>query len=534
MEDLAGVGELDPPPDTREETHAHLFFQLIHAYGEAVPVSAVDEHAVAAVLGRRLNEGCQTAADTHRNVRGESSMAQAERVDVLVIGSGFAGKWIAWELASAGQRTVAVERRWIGGQCPNVNCLPSKNEVFSAKVADVVRHAAAFGTEVTGVRVDMPKVLARKRRMVEGEVAFHRQKYVETGAELVMGEARFVAPKTVEVKLNDGGTRVLSGERVFLNLGTRPSIPAIPGLADAAMTNIELLELDRVPEHLIVLGGGYVGLEFAQAFRRFGSRVTVLERGAQLLAREDPDVGDGLLRLFTDEGIDVLLGTETMRVDGRKGELRVTIRSRDGERSIAASDLLAALGRTPNTSGIGLELAGVELDGRGYIKVNDRLETSAPGVWALGECAGSPQFTHVSYDDYRVVRDNLAGKAHSTRDRLVPFCLFTDPPLARVGLNETEARSRGIAVRVAALPMKNVLRTETTDETRGFMKVLVDAKSDQILGFTMFGADASEVMAVVQTAMLGRTPYTTLRDAVLAHPTTAEGLLQLFARVERR
>jgi pyruvate/2-oxoglutarate dehydrogenase complex dihydrolipoamide dehydrogenase (E3) component len=458
-------------------------------------------------------------------------MAQSERVDVLVIGSGFAGKWVAWEMAAAGQRTIAVERRYVGGSCPNINCLPSKNEITSAKVADIVRHASSFGTDVSGARINMPNVLARKRKMVEAEVAFHRQKYRETGAELILGEARFVAPKTVEVTLNGGGTRLVSADKVFLNLGTRPSLPSVPGLADNAMTNVELLELDRVPEHMIVLGGGYVGLEFAQAYRRFGSRITLVERGRQLLGREDPDVADALLQLLSDEGIDVLLAAETLRVDGRKGDLRVVVRTRDGERTLVASDLLAALGRTPNTNGIGLDITRVDVDARGYIVVNDRLETSAAGIWALGECAGSPQFTHVSFDDFRVVRDNLAGKSRSTRGRLVPFCLYTDPPLARLGLNETEARARGIAVRVATLPMTNVLRTETTDETRGFMKVLVAAQRDDILGFTMFGADAGEVIAAVQTAMLGGLPYTTLRDAILAHPTMAEGLNSLFTRI---
>jgi pyruvate/2-oxoglutarate dehydrogenase complex dihydrolipoamide dehydrogenase (E3) component len=461
-------------------------------------------------------------------------MAPPEQLEVLVIGSGEAGKWITWEMASAGRRTAVVERRYIGGSCPNINCLPSKNEVFSAKVADVVRHADAFGTEVTGARTNMAKVLARKRKMVEGEIAAHRQRYRETGAELILGEARFVAPKTVEVALNDGGTRLLTGERVFLNLGTRPSIPPVPGLADVAMTNIELLELDRVPQHLVVLGGGYVGLEFAQAYRRFGSRVTVTERGPQLLRGEDPDAAEGVLRLLADEGVEVLLGAEPVRVEGRRGELRVVVRTREGERAVEASDVLAALGRTPNTGGIGLDVAGVALDGRGYIAVNERLETSAPGVWAVGECAGSPQFTHVAFDDFRVVRENLAGRARATRGRLVPFCLFTDPPLARVGLNEVEARTRGVAVRVATLPMLNVLRTETTDETRGFMKVLVEAGGDRILGFTMFGAEAGEVMAVVQTAMLGGLPHTALRDAIYTHPTMAEGLNQLFARVPAR
>ena len=456
---------------------------------------------------------------------------QPEHFAVVVIGSGFAGKWVAWDMAAAGHRTAAIERRYIGGSCPNINCLPSKNEIASAKVADVVRHALVFGTEVTGARINMPQVLARKRKMVEAEVAFHRQKYRDTGCELIMGDARFMGPKTVEVKLNDGGTRLLAGDRVFINVGTRPAVPPIPGLAESAMTNIELLELDRVPEHLVVLGGGYVGLEFAQAYLRFGSRITLVQRGPQLLPREDADVADAMLRLLTDEGVDVLLGAETLRIDGRKRDLRVVVRTRDGERSIAASDLLAALGRTPNTSGIGLDVAGVEVGAGGYIVVNDRLETTAPGVWALGECAGSPQFTHVSFDDFRVVRDNLAGKPHSTRDRLVPFCLFTDPELARVGLTETEARQRGIAVRVATLPMSNVLRTETTGETRGFMKALVDAQRDDILGFTMLGTDAAEVLAVVQTAMLAGMPYTAMRDAIFAHPTMAEGLNQLFSRV---
>jgi pyruvate/2-oxoglutarate dehydrogenase complex dihydrolipoamide dehydrogenase (E3) component len=454
-------------------------------------------------------------------------MAQAERVENLVIGSGEAGKWLAWELGRSG-RTVVVERKWIGGSCPNINCLPSKNEIESAHVAHLVRHAAAFGTDVTGARTNMPNVVARKRKMVADEIAGHLALYRASGAELVFGEARFVAPKTVDVRLKDGGTRRLSGDRVFLNLGTRPAILPIPGLAAAAMTNIELLELDRVPAHLIVLGGGYVGLEFAQAYRRFGSRVTVVEHGPQLLPHEDPDVADAISQLLVDEGIDVMVGTSALRVEGARGAWRVRVRADGSERAIEGSDVLAALGRTPNTDGIGLDAAGVDLDARGYIAVNDRLETRAPGVWALGECAGSPQFTHVAFDDFRVVRDNLAGRNHSTRGRLIPFCLFTDPPLARIGLNEMEARRRGVAVRVAVLPTRNVLRTETTGETRGFMKALMDVRRDDILGFTMFGAEAGEVVAVVQTAMSAGLPYTSLRDAILAHPTMAEGLNVLF------
>jgi pyruvate/2-oxoglutarate dehydrogenase complex dihydrolipoamide dehydrogenase (E3) component len=456
-----------------------------------------------------------------------------ERYDVIIIGSGAGGKHLAWEMAQAGHRTAVVERKWIGGSCPNINCLPSKNEVKSAEVADVVHHAAAFGTTASGARTDMAKVLARKRAMVEGLVAMHLERYRASGAELILGQARFVGEKTVEVTLSDGGTRRLTGDRVFLNLGTRPLVPPIPGLAEAALTNIELLELGRLPERLVVLGGGYVGMEFAQAYRRFGSRVTVVERGPQVLSREDPDVADAVQSLFADEGIEVLLNASTVRVDGRRGALSVALRTSDGERAIPATDILVATGRAPNTSGIGLDVAGVELDARGYIAVNERLETSAPNVWAIGECAGSPQFTHISKDDYHVIRANLHGGNRTTRGRQVPFCVFTDPPLARVGLNEVEARRRSIPVRVATMPVKELLRTWTTGETRGFMKALVHAQRDDILGFTMFGADAGEVMAVVQTAMLGGMPYTSLRDAVLTHPTMAEGLGGLFGRVGR-
>jgi pyruvate/2-oxoglutarate dehydrogenase complex dihydrolipoamide dehydrogenase (E3) component len=461
------------------------------------------------------------------------SMSQPESYQDVVLGSGAGGKLLSWHLARSGRRVAVVERRYIGGSCPNINCLPSKNEVWSAKVADLLHHAARFGVVTGSVAVDMARVRQRKREMVEGLVALHLDLYRKSGAELILGDGRFVAQKTLEVRLRDGGTRVLKGERVFLNVGTRPTIPPAPGLADARpMTNIELLELDRLPAHLVVLGGGYVGLEFAQAYRRFGSRVTVVQRGPQLLPGEDPDVADAVGRLFADEGIEVFLSAEALQVEGRSGAgVRLRVRTPGGERLLEGSDILVATGRTPNTAGIGLDTLGVRLDGRGYIQVNDRLQTSAPDVWAIGECAGSPQFTHVSEDDFAVIRDNLAGGNRTTRDRLVPYCLFTDPPLAHVGLSEAEARNRGVAVRVARLPMEAVLRIWTTGETRGFMKALVDARTDRILGFTMFGPEAGEVMAVVQAAMLAGMPCTGLRDAILAHPTMAEGLRGLFAAV---
>jgi len=464
-------------------------------------------------------------------------MSEPERVDVLVLGSGFGGKLLAWHLAQSGRKTAVVERRWIGGSCPNIACLPSKNEIWSARIAHQARHAAEFGTVIAGpVTTDMAKVRQRKRDMVEREIELHLHNYKTSGAELIMGSGRFVAPKTLEVHLNAGGTRVLAGDQVFLNLGTHAAIPNIPGLEAARpLTNIEALELDYLPSHLIVLGGGYVGLELAQAYRRFGSRVTVIEHAPQLMSHEDADVADEVQRILGDEGIEFLLGAQTLGVQGRSGDgVSLTVRTPSGEQKVEGSDVLAAAGRVPNTGDIGLGEAGVELDARGYIRVNDRLETTASNVWAIGECAGSPQFTHVSIDDFRIIRDNLAGADRSTRGRLVPYCMFTEPPLAHVGLSERDAQRQGEAARVAKLPMTGVRRTATTNETQGFMKVLVGASHDRILGFTMIGAEAGEVMTVVQTAMLADMPYSRLGGAILAHPTMAEGLDSLLANVPPR
>lgn len=463
-------------------------------------------------------------------------MTEPEHYDALIIGSGEGGKFMAWHLGKSGRRTAVVERRWIGGSCPNINCLPSKNEVWSAKVAQLARNGAQFGTMTGGVSVDMAQVRRRKREMVEGLIERHLKAYKSSGAELIMGSARFTGARNVEVTLNEGGTRLLTAERLYLNLGTHPAMPEIPGLAEAApMSNIEALELDRLPEHLIVLGGSYVGLELGQAYRRFGSRVTVIEPGAQIMSREDADVAAEVQRILSEEGIHFRTSAEVGRVEGRSGDrVQLLLRSAGSEQVIEGSDILVATGRVPNTAGIGLELAGVELDNRGYIKVNDRLETTAPGIWAIGEGAGSPQFTHVSYDDFRVLRDNLNGGGRSTKGRLVPYCMFTDPQLARVGLSEGEAKRQGTAVRVATMPMSDHLRARTISETQGFLKAVVGQEDDRILGFTMIGAEAGEVMATVQTAMLAGLPYTALRDAILAHPTMAEGLTDLFARVPSR
>jgi pyruvate/2-oxoglutarate dehydrogenase complex dihydrolipoamide dehydrogenase (E3) component len=457
-------------------------------------------------------------------------MTEIDKFEFLVLGSGEAGKYLAWTMAKAGHRTAMVERRWIGGSCPNIACLPSKNVIWSAKVASLSGRGSEFGLPSAST-VDMAAVRRRKRKMVEGLVNVHLDRYKQSNVQLIMGEGRFVGPKRLEVKTNDGTVRLVEGDRVFLNVGTHAAIPDIPGLRDAnPLTHIEALELDRIPDHLIVLGGGYIGLELSQAMRRFGSRVTVIQRGGQIASREDSDVGQALLQLFQEEGVEVLLNTHVVDVAGTSGmEVNVTVQTSEKKMTLRASDLLVATGRIPNTDGIGLELAGVELDARGYVKVNEELQTTASGVWALGECAGSPQFTHVSFDDFRVVRDTLAGKKRTTKNRLVPFCMFTDPELARVGLNEKEARSRGLAYRLCKLPMIANLRARTLSETRGFMKALIAKESDQILGFTMFGLEAGEVIAVAQTAMLGEMPYTVMRDAIYTHPTIAEGLNVLFA-----
>jgi len=460
-------------------------------------------------------------------------MSTPEAFDVLVIGSGEAGKYLAWAWSKEGLRTALVERKMVGGSCPNVACLPSKNIIHSAKVASLAARAPAFGVRADATGTDMAAVQGRKQRMVDDLVGVHLERYRASGVDLIMGEARFAAPKTVAVGLVDGGTRTLTAERVILSVGTRATIPDLPGLAEARpMTHVEALELDQVPDHLIVIGGGYVGQELGQAARRFGSRVTLIERGAQLLRREDADVATALLEMLRDEGIAVLLEAPVRGVEGRSGErVRVHVDTAQGVRVVDGTHLLVAVGRTPNTGGIGLERAGVELDARGYVVVNEGLETTAPGVWAVGDCAGSPHFTHAAFDDFRVVHDRMSGGTRTTRGRLVPFCMFTDPPLARVGLNESEAKARGVDYRLATLPMSAVLRTRTLSEPRGFMKMLLDIGSDRILGFTVFGAEASELMAAVQTAMLGELPFTTLRDALFTHPTAAEGLTVLLANV---
>jgi pyruvate/2-oxoglutarate dehydrogenase complex dihydrolipoamide dehydrogenase (E3) component len=460
-------------------------------------------------------------------------MSEIERYDAVVLGTGEAGKYMAWHLGSSGKRTVVIERKFIGGNCPNVACLPSKNVIQSAKVASYFQRGKEFGVLTDKWTVSMPGVRARKREMVDGLHQMHMDNFARSKAEIVMGEGRFIGDRTLKVSLAGGGERILRGDQVFINTGTRAAIGNTPGLAEASpLTHIEALELDVVPEHLLILGGGFVGLEFAQAMRRLGSRVTIVERNDRLLHNEDLDVSEAITQLFQDEGIVTVANTSLGRVEGKSGQgVRLYGSRRQSQIIVEGSHLLVATGRIPNTDGIGLDLAGVKTTKKGFVDVNERLETTAPGVWALGDCAGSPLFTHISFDDFRIVRDNLGGGQRTTTGRQVPSCLFTDPELAHVGLDESQAKQQGIAYRLAKIPMAAVLRTRAMSETRGFLKVLVAATDDQILGFTGFGEGAGEIMATVQLAIRAAIPYTVLRDMTITHPTLAEGIVALLSKV---
>jgi pyruvate/2-oxoglutarate dehydrogenase complex dihydrolipoamide dehydrogenase (E3) component len=468
---------------------------------------------------------------------------QPEEFDLVILGGGTGSTVAAWTFAGEGKRVAVVDRKYIGGSCPNIACLPSKNIIHGAKVVDYARRSKEFGITCDGFAIDMSGVRNRKRKMVVDLNEMYMENYRNTGAEFILGAGRFVAPRTVEVTMADGTTRQLRGANVIVSTGTRAALDATPGLAEAQpLTHIEALELDEIPEHLLVIGGGYVGVEFSQAMRRFGSKVTMIDRNGRLMSKEDPDVCDALRSLLADEGVDILLNARIKQVSGKSGDsVRVVVvqngdqngaqngEQNGNEKVLKGSHLLVATGRTPNTEGLGLELTGVELTDRGYIKVNERLQTTAPGVWAIGEVAGSPQFTHISIDDFRVVHANLTGGDRVTTGRQVPYCLFTDPELAHIGLHEDDAKMQSIPYRLFKVPMEANLRARTLSETRGFVKALVSADSDRILGFTAFGVGAGETLAAVQIAMIAGLPYTALRDAVLTHPTLAEGLISLFS-----
>ena len=467
-----------------------------------------------------------------------------EQYDCLILGSGQAANPLATALANAGRRTVLVERIHIGGTCINEGCTPTKTMVASARVAYLTRRGADYGVHAGGggggaddgaVTVDMKRVRQRKRDIVDSfRGGSERRIAAAPNLDLLYGEASFTGPKTVRVTMASGETRDLSAETIFINTGERPAPPGVPGLDPARTLNsTSIMELDAVPSHLLVIGGGYVGLEFAQMFRRFGAQVTIIQRGKQLLGREDSDVAAAVAEILAEDGIEILLNSAPTHGATTSDGVTLHVKTPDGERDLTGSHVLAAAGRVPNTDALNLAAAGVTTDARGYIQVNERLETSAPGIYALGDVKGPPAFTHISYDDYRIIRANLLdGGSATTTGRLVPYTVFIDPQLGRVGLGEDEARKAGRAIKVAKMPMSYVARADEVDETRGFMKAIVDAGTEEILGCAVLGIEGGELMSMIEIAMMGHLPYTTLRDAIFAHPTLAESLNNLFASLE--
>ena len=456
--------------------------------------------------------------------------------DAIVIGSGQAGGPLSTALARAGWKVAIIEREHVGGTCINEGCTPTKTMVASARVAYLARRAADYGVHTGPISVDMTVVRKRKRDIVESFRSGSQERIESTsGVDLLMGESYFVEPKVVEVRLSTGEIRRLSAGTIFINAGARPSKPSIEGLEQVQTLNsTTIMELDTVPEHLLVLGGGYVGLEFGQMFRRFGSQVTIIQRGSHLLAREDNDVADAVADILREDGVSLLFETTPVRASQDKdGAIRLTVRTPEGERTLTGSHLLVAAGRTPNSDWLNLAAAGVQTDKGGFTHVNERLETNVPGIYALGDIKGGPAFTHISYDDFRIIRTNLLEHGNATiHDRLVPYTVFIDPQLGRVGLSETDARKSGRTIKVAKMPMNDVARALEVDESRGFMKAIVDADTGHILGCAILGIEGGEIMAMLEIAIMGKLSYTVLREAIFAHPTLAESLNNLFSSLD--
>jgi pyruvate/2-oxoglutarate dehydrogenase complex dihydrolipoamide dehydrogenase (E3) component len=458
-----------------------------------------------------------------------------EHYDAIVIGTSQGGRFLPIELAKAGRKVALVERDQLGGVCVNRGCTPTKTMVASARLAYQARRGAEYGVRVGPVSVDLAAVRERKRAMVAGARQNYASRLGQDGLDLIEGKAHFTGPKTVEIALTDGGTRQISAPVVVIDTGTRSKPPAITGAGDVpVLDSTSIMELDELPEHLIIIGGGYIGLEFGQMFRRFGSQITIIQRSARLLKNEDEDVSDEVAAILRDDGITVLTSSTPVRIEpADSGRLQLTVRTEDGERRLEGSHLLSAIGRIPNTEALTPETADIRLNDHGFIEVDEYLETSVPGVYAMGDVTGGPAFTHSSYDDYRVLHANLiTHKKVSTRDRIVPYAVFIDPQLGRAGMTEREARAQGRAIRVAKLPMSAVIRAIETGETRGFMKAVVDADSGQILGCAVLGSEGGEIMTMIQVAMLGKLTCTAMADAIFTHPLLAEGLNTLFAMVD--
>ena len=455
-----------------------------------------------------------------------------QHYDAIVIGTSQGGRFLPAELTKAGQKVALIERDQLGGVCVNRGCTPTKTMVASARLASQARRAAEYGVHAGSVSVDLAAVRERKRAMVAGARQNYASLLRQDGLDLVSGEARFTGPKTLDVALTGGGTRQISAPVIVIDTGTRPRPLAIAGAGDVpVLDSTSIMELDEIPEHLIILGGGYIGLEFGQMFRRFGSDVTIIQVAPRLMTIEDEDVSDAVAEILRDDGIMIVTSSTPVGIEAAVGgRVRLSVRSEDGQREFEGSHLLSAIGRVPNTEALSTEAGGIRLDDHGFIEVDEYLETSVPGVYAMGDVKGGPAFTHLSYDDYRILHANLVrNEKVSTRDRLVPYTMFIDPQLGRVGMTESEARAQGRAIRVAKLPMSAVIRAIETGETRGFMKVVVDADSGQILGCAVLGSEGGEIMTMIQIAMLGQLAYTDMADAIFTHPLLAEGLNTLFA-----
>ncbi|OAL51325.1 Dihydrolipoyl dehydrogenase [Pyrenochaeta sp. DS3sAY3a] len=472
-------------------------------------------------------------------------MTTTDHYDTISIGSGEAGKYVCWTRSSTlGVRTAVIEHKWLGGSCPNIACLPSKNFIYSAEVVHTAQKYAATGLlKAKDISVDMEVVLQRKRDMVKGLVEMHQSVFEKSGAELILGHGRFLDKHTVEIELKDGGKRVITADNIIICTGSRARIDDTPGLKDAnPLTHIEILELDIIPEHLVILGGGYIGLEFAQTFRRFGSKVSVLERNSAILSKEDDDVSEALTDILKSEGVDFYTSTAISAVSGTSGSSVTLTGTHAGTPfSLTGTHLLAATGRLPNTSDTNLAAADVTLTPTNHIAVNAYLQTSTPHIFAVGDVANSPHFTHMGFDDFRIVRDFLAAKSpgsiptRCTTARQVPYTLYTSPELAHVGLSERAAKRAGIPYRLAKVPMAAFLRTRTMDASGvGFAKALISNDDDTILGFTALGPRAGELLAPVQVVMGAGLGYGVLRDLVVVHPTVGEGLVGLFGGVPAR
>jgi pyruvate/2-oxoglutarate dehydrogenase complex dihydrolipoamide dehydrogenase (E3) component len=466
----------------------------------------------------------------------ERGVAMANQYDAIVIGAGQAGVPLAQALAAAGMHTALIEREHVGGTCVNEGCTPTKTMVASARVAYLARRGTDYGVHTGQLKIDLTKVGERKRAIVDSfrngsQARIEKAKNLE----LIFGTAEFSGPKSVRVAKKAGGEQLLDGDRIFINAGCRPAVPNIAGLNSVPYLNSSgIMELNTVPEHLVVLGGGYIGLEFGQMFRRFGSRVTIVQSAAQLLNREDSDVAEAVLSILQQDGVQVLLRSTATQIAKTSGGIELTIKSQGETQTIAGTHVLTAAGRVPNTDLLKVSVAGLDTDKNGFLRVDDRLETNVPDVYALGDIKGGPAFTHISYDDFRIIRSNvIEGRNVSIAGRLVPYTVFIDPQLARVGMSETQACTTGRKIRVAKMPMTYVARALEIDESRGFMKAVVDAETSQILGAAVLGIEGGEVMSQIQLAMMGKLPYTALRDGVFAHPTLAESLNNLFASFPR-